>query len=112
MVGLEQGPRRAADGSRPDGFGRVGSGATREGEWTWQHLDAVERLDIPADLEVAMAAQPGAAGHFAAFPPSTRRAILGWIAAARRPATRAARITETAMLAGRNERANQRRPKP
>jgi uncharacterized protein YdeI (YjbR/CyaY-like superfamily) len=64
---------------------------------TWQHHDAVERLDIPADLEVGMAAQPGAAGHFAA---------------ARRPATRAARITETAILAGRNERANQRRPKP
>jgi len=79
---------------------------------TWQHHDAVERLDIPADLEVGMAAQPGAAGHFAAFPPSTRRAILEWIAAARRPATRAARITETAILAGRNERANQRRPKP
>ncbi|HXQ95566.1 MAG TPA: YdeI/OmpD-associated family protein [Candidatus Acidoferrales bacterium] len=78
---------------------------------TWQHLDAVERLDIPADLQAALAAQPRAAEHFSAFPPSTRRAILEWIAAARRPATRAARITETATLADRNERANQGRPK-
>ena len=34
--------------------------------------------------------------HFDAFPPSTRRAILEWIDAAKCPATRAARIVETA----------------
>jgi uncharacterized protein YdeI (YjbR/CyaY-like superfamily) len=77
----------------------------------WGHLDAVERLDLPDDLAAALAARPDAARHFAAFPRSTRRAILEWIAAARRPATRVARVEETATLAARNERANEWRPK-
>ena len=77
----------------------------------WEHLDAVERLEVPADLSEALAARPPAAEHFSAFPRSTRRAILEWIASARRPETRAARVEETAVLAARNERANQWRPK-
>jgi uncharacterized protein YdeI (YjbR/CyaY-like superfamily) len=77
----------------------------------WVHLDAVERLEVPADLTAALTARPAAAEHFAAFPRSTRRAILEWIAAARRSETRAARVEETAVLAARNERANQWRPK-
>jgi len=77
----------------------------------WGHLEAVERLEVPADLAAALAARPAAADTFAAFPRSTRRAILEWIAAARRPETRSARIEETAALAARNERANQWRAK-
>jgi uncharacterized protein YdeI (YjbR/CyaY-like superfamily) len=49
--------------------------------------------------------------HFAAFPRSVKRGILEWIMQAKQPATRAKRITETATLAARNERANQWRPK-
>ncbi len=77
----------------------------------WEHLDAVERGEVPGDLARALAAHPPAAENFAAFPRSVRRAILEWIAAARRPETRSARIEETATLAARNERANQWRPK-
>jgi uncharacterized protein YdeI (YjbR/CyaY-like superfamily) len=73
----------------------------------WGHLEAVERVEVPADLAAALAARPPAADNFAAFPRSTRRAILEWIAAARRPETRSARVGETALLAARNERANQ-----
>jgi uncharacterized protein YdeI (YjbR/CyaY-like superfamily) len=78
---------------------------------TWQHLDPVERLKIPADLEAALAANPPAAENFAAFPRSTRRAILEWIATARRPVTRTARVAETAKRAAEKERANEWRPK-
>jgi uncharacterized protein YdeI (YjbR/CyaY-like superfamily) len=77
----------------------------------WEHLDAVERLEVPGDLAGALAARPPAAENFEAFPRSVRRAILEWIAAARRPETRSARIEETASLAARNERANQWRPR-
>jgi uncharacterized protein YdeI (YjbR/CyaY-like superfamily) len=77
----------------------------------WGHLDAVERLEVPPDLAEALDAHPPAAGNFADSSRSARRAILEWIAAARRPATRAGRIQETATRAARNERANEWRPK-
>ena len=74
---------------------------------SWTVLDSVEQGVIPDDLGAAFAAHPPAAKHFAAFPKSVRRAILAWIAQAKRPETRAARVVETAMRAARNERANQ-----
>lgn len=72
---------------------------------SWEVLDAVERLEIPPDLAVALDAHPPAAVNFAAFPPSARKQMLARVAFARRPETRAARITEIAQAAGRNERA-------
>lgn len=74
---------------------------------SWNALDAVDRLDVPADLAAAFAERSGSAEAFAAFPPSTRRGILEWIGNAKRPETRAARIAETAEKAARGERANQ-----
>ncbi len=82
--------------------------AKRDGSWTL--LDAVEELIIPDDLAAALDSYPDARANFAAFPPSARRAILGWIAQARRPETRAKRVAETAALAQENRRANQWRP--
>jgi uncharacterized protein YdeI (YjbR/CyaY-like superfamily) len=76
--------------------------ARADGSWTL--LDDVEALVVPADLAVALDAVPAARAHFDAFPRSTRRAILLWITLAKRPETRARRITETAEKAGRNER--------
>jgi uncharacterized protein YdeI (YjbR/CyaY-like superfamily) len=64
-----------------------------------------ERLDVPDDLVVALAAQPQAAANFSAFPPSARKMMLGWVALARRPETRAARITTIVEASERNERA-------
>ncbi|WP_029415759.1 YdeI/OmpD-associated family protein [Brevundimonas bacteroides] len=74
---------------------------------SWSALDAVDRLEVPADLAAAFAERTGSAEAFAAFPPSTRRGILEWIGNAKRPETRAARIAETAEKAARGERANQ-----
>jgi uncharacterized protein YdeI (YjbR/CyaY-like superfamily) len=72
---------------------------------SWDVLDAAERLEVPDDLAAALEARPPAAVHFAAFPPSARKMLLGWIATARRPETRAARVAKVAEAAARNERA-------
>jgi uncharacterized protein YdeI (YjbR/CyaY-like superfamily) len=82
--------------------------AKANGSWTL--LDDVENLVVPPDLRVALEAAPPAADQWAAFPPSTRRMHLEWVAQARRAETRAARIEAIASAAARNERANQPRP--
>jgi uncharacterized protein YdeI (YjbR/CyaY-like superfamily) len=74
---------------------------------TWTSLDDVENLVEPADLVAALDAVPAARTNWDAFPRSTRRATLEWIAAAKRPATRERRIAETAELARQNLRAQQ-----
>ena len=79
--------------------------ARAKADGTWERLDGAETLEAPADLAAALA-EAGAAAAFAAFPPSSRRAILEWIALARRPETRARRVAETARLAALGLRAN------
>ena len=81
--------------------------AEAQADGSWAKLDAVEALEIPADLATALGECPGAAQNFEAFPRSAKRGILEWILQARKPETRAARIAETATCAARNERANQ-----
>ena len=85
------------------GLARV-EGAKRDGSWS--ALDAVEALEMPADLAAALRKNAAARRHFAAFPPGSRKIILTWIAAAKRPETRAARIAETVRLAADDVRAN------
>lgn len=82
-----------------------------KGDGSWGLLDPIDAMEMPADLTEALAALPPAAAYFHAFPPSTKRAILQWIQQAKRPDTRAARISETARLAQQNVRANQWTPK-
>jgi uncharacterized protein YdeI (YjbR/CyaY-like superfamily) len=74
---------------------------------SWNALDAVEALEIPADLDQALAANPPARQYWDAFPRSVKRGILEWIANAKQPETRARRIEETVRLAAENVRANQ-----
>lgn len=97
----------AAGKMAPTGLAAVAE-AKRLG--TWSKLDAVEALEIPEDLAQALA-HAGGAENFEAFPRSVKRGILEWITTAKRPETRAARVTETASLAAKNERANQWRRK-
>lgn len=92
---------------QPAGLAKV---EAAQADGSWSKLDAVENLEIPPDLTEALARRPDAARHFDAFPRSAKRGILEWIAQARRPQTRSARIAETARLAQANERANQWRP--
>ena len=71
---------------------------------TWTLLDDVENLVVPDDLAAALDANPPAREHWDAFSRSPRRAVLEWIAQAKRPETRAKRIAEAAENAARNER--------
>ncbi|MEM8804503.1 MAG: YdeI/OmpD-associated family protein [Cyanobacteria bacterium P01_G01_bin.38] len=73
----------------------------------WSFLDDVEALIVPGDLQAVLDSYPHAAEHFENFPRSTKRGILEWIKMAKREATRAKRIAETARLAEENIRANQ-----
>lgn len=74
---------------------------------TWIALDAVEALEVPKDLEIALKKQKEAWENFSAFPRSAKRGILEWIAQAKKSETREKRIQETAELASKNIRANQ-----
>ena len=74
---------------------------------TWTALDAIENLQIPADLEAAFELHPSSKQKFENFPRSVKRGILEWIMNAKRPATREKRVIETAALAAKNVRANQ-----
>ena len=77
--------------------------ARADGSWTL--LDAVEDLVVPDDLATAFDRHEGARQHWDGFPASARKQILWWIVQAKRPATRAERIEETARRAARGERA-------
>lgn len=79
--------------------------AKKDGSWSF--LEDVENHVVPEDLAEAFGRRPGSAENFDSFPPSVKRAILEWIKTARRPATRAKRVDETAAKAAKNERANQ-----
>jgi uncharacterized protein YdeI (YjbR/CyaY-like superfamily) len=66
---------------------------------SWESLDDVDALVVPDDLAAALAAKPGAAKGFEAMSDSARKLALYWIASARRPATRASRISDTVSAA-------------
>ena len=78
---------------------------------SWEAYERSDRLEIPKELAAAFRKHPGSRKHWNAFPPSVRKQILWWINSAKRDETRTKRVTETASLAARNERANQSRPK-
>ncbi|HXG27207.1 MAG TPA: YdeI/OmpD-associated family protein [Candidatus Binatia bacterium] len=77
--------------------------AKANGSWTL--LDGPEQGVVPDDLAATLAASPPAAANFDAFPKAVRQMLLTWIALAKRPETRAARIREIAEKAALNERA-------
>jgi uncharacterized protein YdeI (YjbR/CyaY-like superfamily) len=78
--------------------------ARAEADGSWARLDGASAFAEPPDLDAALDATFGARAAWAGFPPSDRRANLEWIAQARRPATRAARIAEIAARAARGAR--------
>ncbi len=78
---------------------------------TWDALEKSDAGVLPDDLAKAFGKNKTALKNFETFPKSARRAILEWIAQAKREETRAARIKETVEKATTNERANQWRKK-
>lgn len=70
----------------------------------WDAMNEVDALIVPDDLNAALAAGAPADTYFAAFPPSTRRNVLRWIASAKTPPTREKRIALTVYEARQNRR--------
>lgn len=77
-----------------------------QADGSWGFLDSIEALEIPADLAAALKKNAKAKKHFDAFPPSSKKIILLWVASAKREETRAKRVAETVSLAAKNIRAN------
>ncbi|RBM21040.1 hypothetical protein DI005_11900 [Prauserella sp. PE36] len=73
---------------------------------TWQVVPDEASAGVPDDLREALEADEAARRNFRAFPPSSRRLILEWIARAKKPETRRRRIERTVALAAVNVRAN------
>jgi uncharacterized protein YdeI (YjbR/CyaY-like superfamily) len=82
----------ASDLMTPAGWSKI-EAAKQDG--SWNALDRIEELEIPPDLAKTLAADKTAQTYFNEFPRSVKRAILEWIANAKKPETRAKRIQET-----------------
>ena len=80
---------------------------TAKATGTWDKLNDVEALQMPADLAISLEKNKLARSHFELFPRSVKRAILEWILNAKKPETRTARVAETVSKAEKNIRANQ-----
>jgi len=73
---------------------------------TWTALDAIENGIIPDDLKALLKRNKKASENFEAFPPSSKKIIIGWISNAKKPETREQRIKQTVELAAKNIKAN------
>jgi uncharacterized protein YdeI (YjbR/CyaY-like superfamily) len=78
---------------------------------SWNALDKIDKIEIPKDLEDALAKNKKATGNFNTFAPSSKKIILSWIYNAKRTETRKQRVAETVKLAARGIKANHYRPK-
>ena len=77
--------------------------AKRDG--SWNALDAIEDLQLSADLVEALDSNKMAADNFIAFSTSVKKNIVRWIESAKQPETRLKRIAETVTLAAQNIKA-------
>ena len=62
---------------------------------SWDVLNDIDALIIPADLLAGLTAEPAAVAGFEALAPSRKKSALWWISSARTARTRARRIEET-----------------
>lgn len=97
--------RMEAAGRMADAGRQAIDSAKADGSWT--ALDDVENLVVPDDLAAALDAAPPAQEVWEGFSRTRKRAMLEWIGSAKRDATRAKRIAETATKAQDGEAANE-----
>lgn len=81
---------RAVDRARSDG--------------SWTILESIDAGWVPPDLAAALAVDPVATEGFDAMTTSEKKSTLWWIASAKRPSTRLARIEETIRRAAASAR--------
>jgi uncharacterized protein YdeI (YjbR/CyaY-like superfamily) len=73
---------------------------------SWTKLNASDRFEMPKDLSRLLKQNKKASDFYRSMAPSSKRAILEWINAAKTQLTRQKRIKETVRLAGMGIRAN------
>jgi len=77
----------------PAGLAKIAA-AKKDG--SWNQLDAVDRaVEVPPDLDAALARSKKARAGFDALAPSHKKQYLWWIVQAKRDETRKRRIRET-----------------
>lgn len=119
-----QGNETGREGEAMGQFGRIESLSDLPGEAEIEQLirEAAARLDasaparpraapkaeaeVPPQLAEALAGDAAAAATFNGFPPSCRREYCEWIAQAKRPETRAKRVTEAVAWMREGKRRN------
>ena len=74
---------------------------------SWDSLNEVEELKVPDDLFNVLQRNSEAEFFFNALSKSTRKAMLQWIALAKRPETREKRIEEIVELASKRQKPKQ-----
>jgi uncharacterized protein YdeI (YjbR/CyaY-like superfamily) len=85
--------------------------ARADGRWDAAY-DAASTSQVPADLQAAFDAHPGAAGFFATISAQNRYAVLFRIQTAKKPEARAKKIEQYAQMLARGETLHpQREPK-
>jgi uncharacterized protein YdeI (YjbR/CyaY-like superfamily) len=88
----------AAGRMMPNGLAQV-EAARADGRWDAAYASA-SRIEVPADLQAALDANPEAAAFFATLTGANRYAVLYRIGAVKKPETRARKIADyVAMLA-------------
>jgi uncharacterized protein YdeI (YjbR/CyaY-like superfamily) len=80
----------------PSGLARINE-AKASGHWESSGQVQIS-LDIPVELEQALAKQPKAKLFFDQLAPSYRKQFIGWIAVAKQQATRERRVKESMAL--------------
>lgn len=75
--------------------------AKRDG--SWNALDAVEDLLVPADLQQALDSDETAKAFFDSLSNTVKKGILYWIGSAKRPETRTKRIEQVASAASQRK---------
>jgi uncharacterized protein YdeI (YjbR/CyaY-like superfamily) len=77
---------------------------TAKKDGSWNFLDDIEDLIIPADLKQTFKQNRKAQKNFESFSDSSKKQILYWIAIAKKLETRQTRIKKTVELAAINEK--------
>ena len=81
--------------------------AKRDGRWDAAY-DAPSRASVPDDLAAALASNPRAAAFFATLDAANRYAVLFRVQTAKRPETRARRVSDFVAMLARNEKIHDR----
>jgi uncharacterized protein YdeI (YjbR/CyaY-like superfamily) len=70
---------------------------------SWNSLDDIDAMVVPADLAAALEAHEGCNEHFDSRSASTRRMTIAWVTQVKSPTIRAARIEQVLGVCLRRE---------